>query len=269
MKKLFVLASLLSSTAFGFTYTPKKNMGKPNNVIELVEENTVSVRGEVDEAMVSKFIKDVESVKGDEVFVYISSPGGSVISGMKMISYVRATPKKIICISDVSISMAFVFLQACDERISNSNTIAMQHVTSYGIRPQQAPNAVSFQKFLERMAEKMDITQAKRVGLSYEAFKAKTRSDWWLFGEDVVAQGVTDHGASITCSKKLIETTKEEKMQGPYGIAVVTFSACPIVSTPLNVELKKVAGTPEQVAEFIAKLDVRQNIIDKLEKGDK
>lgn len=267
MKKLVVLLSMLSLSAQAFTFTPKKNMGKPTTEIELDSGNVISVRGEVDDAMASKFIKDVETVKGDDVYVYISSPGGSVLSGMKMVSYARATPKKIICVVDIAISMAFVFLQACDERLSTENSIGMQHVTSYSIKPQQAPNAVSFQKFLERMAEQMDQTQAKRVGLSYSEFKAKTRSDWWTFGEDVAEQGVTDRTVKVTCAKRLINETTDETVRTQFGPASVTWSACPLITEPLKVNLSSFMGNSIEAVKFINSLNVRQTVLEKLEGG--
>lgn len=266
MKKLVAfVVSCLSLSASAFTFTPKKNLGKPTQSIELDIGNVISIRGEFDDSMASKFIKDVEAVRGDEVFVYISSPGGSVVSGMKMVSYARSTPKKLICIVDVSISMAFVFLQACDERISTENSIAMQHVTSYGIRGQQAPNAVSFQKFLERMAEQMDKTQAKRVGLSYEAFKVKTRSDWWAFGQDLVTENITDANVPVVCTKRAILETEEEIVRGPFGTAVITWSKCPMLSEPVKVDMSKFYGSNLEVANFVNKLNVRQNIVETIE----
>ena len=266
MKKLVALAlSLLSATASAYGFVPKKNLSKTTQNIELDANNTIVVRGEFNDAMASKFIKDLEDISGDEVFVHISSGGGSVLSGLKMISYARSSPKKLVCVVDVAISMAFVFLQACDERISTSNSVAMQHVTSYGIRPQQAPNAVSFQKFLERMAELMDVEQAKRIGLGYKEFKAVTRSDWWTFGQDVAAAGVTDRHANVLCTKKAVTSSYEEVLQGPFGKATVSWSKCPLITEPLSVDMSKAYGNAEMLNDFVKSLNVRQTIMDKIE----
>jgi ATP-dependent Clp protease protease subunit len=256
--------SLASATASAFEFKVKPKLSKPEVSYELTPE-TVVLRGEVDEAFVSKAIREIELSKSDDVVVYINSPGGSVISGMKLVSYIRSTPKKITCVVDVAISMAFVILQACDERVSTSNSIAMQHVTAYGIRQQQAPNAVSFQKFLERMAEKMDKAQAKRIGLSYDAFKKLTRNDWWTIGDDVSEAKVTDRTVSLTCSKKAIEATIEEVIPTPMGNMNVTWSACPLVSTPLKVNADKVRGQQSDVQKYIDKLEPRKEAITKME----
>jgi len=255
-----VAMSLFSGTALGFEFREKKNLPKTPDTIELDPSNTVTLRGPVDDKSVSKLIKDIANSPSDEVFVVITSPGGSVLAGMKAISYIRASEKKITCFADIAISMAFVILEACDLRLSNYSSISMQHVTSYGLNQQQAPNAESFVKFLTRMAELMDIAQAKRIGISYAAFKAKTRSDWWSFGTDLAEEGVTDRNANLTCSKKAFKETLEEILNTPFGQFQVTWSACPLVSAPLDVKAKRFSGTDMQFKSFVDSLNIRDNV---------
>jgi ATP-dependent protease ClpP protease subunit len=225
----------------------------------------MTVRGEFTDGMASKFISDLEAIQSDEVFVYISSPGGSGLSGYKMISYLRASPKKIVCIVDVAISMGFAFLQACDERISMLNSISMQHVASYGIAWQQAPNALSFQKFIERMILFLDKEQAKRIGISFDKFKTLTRSDWWLFGEDTSAAGVTDRTAHVTCSRRVLQESVSESVTTPFGPVLTNWSKCPLLTEPLSVDSSKANTKSEGFDEFIKSLNVRQTILEKLE----
>jgi ATP-dependent protease ClpP protease subunit len=195
------------------------------------------------------------------VYLYLQSPGGSVFAGMKAVSYIRSTPKKIVCIVDVAISMAAVILSVCDERVSTSNSIYMQHVTSYSIPQMAAPNAESFQKFLARSAYLMDIAQAARIGISYQAFKSLTRNDWWLMGEDLVTQRVADRATQVTCTRKAISSVIEETFNTPFGSLLVSWSACPLISAPQSVKAASFYGTFEKREELIRKLNVRDSLL--------
>jgi ATP-dependent protease ClpP protease subunit len=261
MKKLVALLSMLSLSAQAFTFVPKKNMGKPTIEVELDVGNTVLLQGEVNSESVSKVIRGIELSSQDVIYVYLNTPGGSVFDGMKLVSYIRATPKKIVCVVDTAISMGFVILQACDERVSTSSSLSMQHTVSYGIKPQPAPNAVSFQSFLERSTKLMDEAQASRIGISYETFKKNTRSDWWTYGQDIKAAGISDKELSITCTKKAISTEVQETVRGPFGVAKLVWSACPLITAPLEVNLAGFHGSDIQAYEFIQSLDVKSNAL--------
>jgi len=264
MKKILVSAlavlSLVSSTGFGLAFKEKKNLPKSEPTVELDTSNTVVLRGEVTDDSVSKLIKDIELNNNDLVYLYIQSPGGSVLAGMKAVSYIRSTPKKIVCIADITISMAAVILAICDERISTDNSVYMQHVTTYGVRMQQAPNAESFVKFLTRMAELMDVTQAQRVGLSYDDFKTKTRNDWWSVGADLLTQKITDRAAQVTCTRRAMQGSVDEVLSTPFGSLLVSWSACPLVSSPLSVKAAGFYGNYQKLDEYTRKLNIRDSL---------
>jgi len=256
-----IIAAALSSTALGMGFIPKKNLPKTDTAIELDTSNTVVLRGAVTDVSVSNLIRDIELNTSDVVYLYLLSPGGSVFAGMKAVSYIRNTPKKIVCITDVAISMAAVILSVCDERIATNNSIYMQHVAKYGIPQMEAPNAESFQKFISRSVQLMDIAQAARIGISYNAFKALTRNDWWLMGEDLVAKRVVDRAATVTCTRKAVKDSYEEVVATPFGELRVVWSACPILSTPQEVKAARFFGPADKQAELINKLNVRDNLI--------
>lgn len=261
---ILAVSMATSGTAGAFTFKekPSRALSKANgNNIELDVSNTVVLRGEVTDQSISNLIRDLENVKEDEVVLYIQSPGGSVVAGMKAISYIRATPKHVICLADVAISMAFVILQACDERVSTSSSITMQHVTSYGLSNQQAPNAESFVRFLTRMTEQMDIEQAKRIGLSYNNFKAKTRSDWWSFGEDVALEHVTDRTVNVTCTQKALKGVIETKVSTMMGSFNVSWSQCPVISEPVAVATSMIGIDPATSYAFEKSLNVRDTVL--------
>jgi len=252
-----IAASLLISASAQAGIKEKPKLPKTPLNIELDVSGTVVLRGEVNASSVSSVIKAIENTNDDIVYLYLLTPGGSVFDGMKLVSYIRATPKKIVCIVDAAISMGFVILQNCDERVATESSLAMQHVSSYGLRPQPAPNAESFAAFLARSIEIIDKVQAKRIGLSYSDFKAKTRSDWWTYGQDVVDNRVVDRLATVTCTKKAMNAEIEETLSTPFGPVKINWSACPIISAPLKVEMSRFHGGAKEEYDFIKALDIK------------
>lgn len=233
------VAALSSSLLCGFNFKEKSQYAKdkPTTRVEYDVGNTVYLRGVVDSTSVSKAIEAIERTKSDEVYLFIQSPGGSVIDGMTLVNYIRSTDKKIVCVADVAISMAFVTLQACDERLSTANSIAMQHHTSFGVRGGESPNVKSFVDFLLGMEETMDAQQAKRIGISLEQFKKNIDRDWWTFGENVSKSGVTDRTVTSTCSKRLLESEFTENVQvGPFKVEL-TWSGCPHITEPRAIKV--------------------------------
>lgn len=220
------LLLLILSTLTLLMATPAKSQ------IELDEGNVVALKGAVTQTSVYEVIQNLGKRQGkkEKVYLVIDSPGGSVFAGLDLAYYLQTSGKNVTCVSKTAISMAFVILQACSERISMSNSVHMQHVASYGVQG-DAPNNLSFVKFLEKTLKVMQTMQAERLGLSLPKFNQKTRDDWWLFGgEEPVKHNVTDKTEAVTCSSKLYEKKELMQVQTLFGNINVEVSACPLVS---------------------------------------
>ena len=95
--------------------------------LELQNFNTVIIRTEITEESVDRTIKEIASVPGKEVVLYIYSPGGSVREGGRLIDFIRAVDKKVICVADIAASMAFAILQSCHERYAMRASIPVSY----------------------------------------------------------------------------------------------------------------------------------------------
>ena len=150
---------------------PEPIIGNPNQLITLTEDNLVVLRGAIDEDSASYFIKDIHRLianeKVDDIYVYLMTPGGSVIHGYDIIQTLEAlsqTGKKIHCIADTAYSMGFSILQACDSRHVLKSSSIMQHQMSFGFEGHMENNKNRF-KFIESIEEKMTEQQSSRLGL--------------------------------------------------------------------------------------------------------
>jgi hypothetical protein len=130
----------------------------------------------------------------------------------------------------------------------------MQHVMSYRISGQE-PNNYQLAQLLHRINIFMDKKQAKRIGMTYEAFRDKVRDDWWLFGEESVKSGVADGVAEVSCSESLSNKTSEETLTGLFSTVTVTWSGCPLAPGPVDV--KQVKASP-LVSDHQAAQDLKE-----------
>jgi ATP-dependent Clp protease protease subunit len=257
-KKVIIGLSLVSSSLFA-----------GGEQITLSERNVIVLRGEVNDQSVAKVSLDILKHESNEIYLYISSPGGSVFAGMQLINVLKGSGKKVHCIASVAASMAFIILQACDTRYVMESSILMQHVASYSVRG-NAPNNVSMVKFLEGMLLDIDRMQAKRLGMEVNEFRKKTRDDWWLFGNNAVREKAADKVAKVMCDKSLSTQTYVEKVRSFIFLYDVTWSKCPLIEDP--VEIKVSEFSPRRTIEtkqdqnifnaFLKSLYTRQAILE-------
>ena len=105
-------------------------------LIELNSRNMITIRGPIKHESVSDFMNKVGKIDSEDIYIYISSPGGSVMEGMKIVDLIKSLEKSgrnINCISDFSASMAFIILQSCPNRLATFSSVLMQHQMSLGL----------------------------------------------------------------------------------------------------------------------------------------
>jgi ATP-dependent Clp protease protease subunit len=224
MKKLFLLFLLVLS--MGYTSFKEKT-------IKLDESNFLLLRGEVNSDSMSKLTKSILSHPNKEVYVFIDSPGGSVFDGLAFIGAIKGSEKTVTCIVSEAISMAFVILQACDNRYVLPHANLMQHVGSVQVGGQMH-EIESFLKHIKNIATEMNQMQADRIGISLEKFEKLIENDWWLTATQAIEENVADQMVNVTCSAELLKATEKTTVRGPFGLTMeVEFSKCPLLSNPI------------------------------------
>lgn len=237
--KMIFLEKQSSSNVTCQSLECQERLKQLQGTVVLDGKSTITLRGTVNNKTVSETISKILTSKEDTVTLFLSSPGGSVIDGAQLISAIRSVNKKVVCVTDVSASMSFVILQACDERVVLESTILMQHVASFGVPHQQEPNAVSFVKFIQNITSAMDAAQAKRMEMSVSKFKQLIRDDYWLFGSQAVQAKAADRVAQVVCSPELVSKEEVEEVSVWGATIVVKWSACPLISSPRSVSVKR------------------------------
>ena len=235
---IFLLMFLgLISSVF---YYPVKSQDISKDYSKLVEVNSrnlVTIRGPIQSDTVTDFIHKTSNIDSDEIFIYISSPGGSVMEGLKIVDVIKSLEKsglKINCISDFSASMAFIILQACPNRMATYSSVLMQHQMSLALKG-NIENIDNYLKFIRDIDNDLDKLQSDKIGISKEEFKKKITNDWWINGPNAKRNSVVDELVLVSCHKEL--DNKYEALVINFGFNQVhlIYSMCPLSRYPVQV----------------------------------
>lgn len=198
MKKILatlaVVASLILPQA-AFPAKPaalRKKQVKIYSRINIPEDRTVVLKGSIynyrTDPVVEKLI-DLDE-KGKPILLIINSPGGSMVSGDRLITTMKALDSKVICIVDgEAYSMAAIISLQCDKLYATENADFMFHQASLG-----AGGSLSI--FKSRSAhwikwiETYELDIAKKLGLSFKSYKAKIHNEWWMTAREAVEYGL-------------------------------------------------------------------------------
>jgi ATP-dependent protease ClpP protease subunit len=196
--------------------------------IELNIKNSMIIKGQIDENLVTKFIYDLNLRKNKKnIYVYLDTPGGSVEHGNKIVAEIQK--HKISCIAERAYSMGFVILQACHKRYITPYGRIMQHQMSYGIMNEKA-KVESYVDFVDQLGEVLTEMQSQKIGMNAEEFNRKTHNDWWMVGKKAIEQRCADQLADIRCTVKLTG----QNYTHSDDFYEYTYSKCPLISGHLS-----------------------------------
>lgn len=209
-------------------------------LITLSSDNVVIIRGPIDEKSSSNFIFELLKLKSKTVYVYLITPGGSVVHGHNIIQTIDAVVQsgvEIVCIGDVVNSMGFVILQACPTRYVRSASILMQHQMSLGLDG-PIEQIKSRLEFISGIKEIIETIETDRLKISKEDFFKRIDNDWWLYGKQAVENNVADEVVNVLCDHEMVTETYTTKISSPFGSIKFKFSKCPLIWDPIDTKMK-------------------------------
>jgi ATP-dependent protease ClpP protease subunit len=219
------LTTLLFCSAFVYT------SAKP---IFLDTNNTLLLRGEINEKLATEFVYDLNSrKKKDNLYVFLDTNGGSVDAGNKIVNEIQKY--NLSCIAQKAISMGFVILQSCENRYVTPLSTLMQHQISYGVRDEKA-KVESYVEYIKQIGDELTEMQANKIGITTRDFKLNTYNDWWLFGKKSIQENCADEMVDVFCSSGLTNSTYTRD----HGMYTYTYSKCPLVANYITKTKNKV-----------------------------
>lgn len=219
----------------------------PKSLVVL-DEQTIILDRAIDAESTAAILQKVLASDRTHETIYIDSPGGSVMSGVHLIQTLKDTGKHFTCVVHYAGSMAFVLVQSlCHTRLIRQNGVLMQHQATYGIEPMPDEQVTNYIKLLKSILLELDTVQAKRLEISLDEYKAKIRTDWWLYGVEAIENKAADATTDVTCSRDLTKQTYIETEQVFLFQVNVEKSRCPLIGrlriVPPNEEKKDASGS--------------------------
>lgn len=155
--------------------------------------------GEVSDDSVEQTMKWIDKANENgakAIILELSSPGGDVDSGWKLIKKIENNKTPISCSVDTSaISMAFATLQSCKTRFMTKRSVLMAHSASLGGLFGGTPDMwESAAKALVAINNALAEHCARRLSISVEEYKQKTMDgrQFWMNWQDALYYKAVD-----------------------------------------------------------------------------
>ena len=186
------------------TVTEKTSFGETTYDIisRLLKERIILLNSEINDISANIWIAELlylESVSDEDIFIYINSPGGSIIAGLALYDTMKFIKPKVntICVG-LAASMAAFILSAGDKRYALENSEIMIHEPSTNFGG-NASDIFNHTKWLERMKNKVDIILAKNTNHTVNEIIAATLRDNFMDSKTALEFGIIDE--ILTCKK--------------------------------------------------------------------
>ena len=161
----------------------------------LLKERIILLNGEISEDSVNIWIAQLlylDSVSHDDIFIYINSPGGSIISGLALYDTMNFVKSKVVTICvGLAASMAAFILSSGNVRYALTNSEIMIHEPSTKVSG-NASDIFNHSKWLERIKDKVDLILAKNTNHAINEIIAATLRDNFMDSKGAKEFGIID-----------------------------------------------------------------------------
>lgn len=240
--------------------------------LTLTSRNTLNFRGVVTTQKVTEMQVALQEMSRnlsstEVIYLVLDTPGGSVEAGRQFIDTVHSIPQEVKTITVFAASMGFQFVENMGERlIVPSGTLMSHRATFSGVGGQVPGELVTRLNFDYRNILKLEANDAARMHLTLAQYQALVHDEYWVDGQDAVAQNAADRMVLATCDASF-SGTEDVYLGEVFGIKVFgVMSKCPLFTGILTVKLQggDQSGEKAQLAINAAKeYSNRRSFVDK------
>lgn len=143
--------------------------------------------------------KGIETEKRQPIIFYITSNGGEVDAGFKLIDVIRSSKTPIYTVNlGYQYSMGFLIGLAGHKRFAMSNSRFLMHdgnnfVYNSGAKAQ---DQMRFQSRVEQRIKDYILSRSK---ITEEEYNSNLRVEWYLFADEAKEKGFTDYIIGVDC----------------------------------------------------------------------
>jgi ATP-dependent protease ClpP protease subunit len=254
-RNLFIFLSLsVLAVLIGLGISFLGNNAGAKGAIVLTDKNAIVLRDAVTGESVANIMQQMlylnqKESSGKPLYLVLDTPGGSVVHGAQLIDFANSLGRPIHTISLIAISMGFQIVQNLGERHVLPTSILMSHRAKGSISGefggQHKSQAENRFNFWNQIIEQFDLKTVERTNgkQTLASYQAAYENELWLWGKQAVEQGYADKVSVVRCDNSLSGTKDEEVVS--FGFKnTVTFSACPLISSPITVKVNNLDGSP-------------------------
>jgi ATP-dependent Clp protease, protease subunit len=235
-------------------------------VLTLHKRNTLVLRNVIDEESVAqlqaKAVKMSNSLLPNETInLVLDTPGGSIGAGDKLITTLKALPQKVNTVTTFSASMGFITVQSLGTRYITPGGILMSHRASGGAQGQIPGELNTRVKFFTEMLDRQDAVISKRVGMSKGAYQKLIDHEYWVSGDQAVSSKMADRVVLVRCDSDLASGTSKETIQTFFGPVELTYSDCPVISAPLEINFSGLSLRDWEESDKTKLVEIRKLVL--------
>jgi ATP-dependent Clp protease protease subunit len=174
----------------------KKSAAKKKKIHSLVvnPNRVLGVYGPIDRDTeeVALQITALSKQSKEPIVLLINSPGGSVLSGEKIVSAMEASRANVytVCVG-MCASMAAIIHQYGTQRLATDRSVLMFHDASAMIGG-RVSEMLSILNLIKRKLEKTNRFIAERANMPYDEFVNLGANNYWIDAEDAVEKRFVD-----------------------------------------------------------------------------
>lgn len=212
----------------------------PVEVVTLTADNMVVMDQVFNEQSVSTVMLELKKLSDKlkpeaTIILVLSSPGGSVDAGLRLLSFAKALPQRVKTLTLFSASMAFQTAQELDERLILDTGTMMSHRGTFGCKGEARGEIETCMRFTMSIFDAMEAKSAQRMGMTFKAYQDLIRDEYWAYGQDAVNEKAADRVVLAKCGKGL-DGTKMQLVDTFFGTFNVEVSKCPLIPGYISVQ---------------------------------
>lgn len=236
MKKLLVI---LFALLISLTVSAKD--------LKLTADNTVVLRDSFNANSVTALKKDLIKLDADlksgyPIYLVLYTPGGSIQKGLELFEFIKGLNRPVHTVTIFAASMGFQTVQSLGERYILKYGVLMSHKARGGFEGEFGGGLSQLDSrygmWLKRIDMLDKVTVERTDGKqTLQSYRAAYDNELWLNGPEAVEKGYADAVATVSCDTSLSEKEVEQTFAvGPFKV-IVTFSACPIITSHLAIRI--------------------------------
>lgn len=209
--------------------------------ILLKADNTVLIDTDINSKSVLDAIQKIQALNKldskEAIYLVLNTPGGSVPAGVDFIRFAKSSQRPIHTITIYAASMGFLIVQNLPgTRFIVEGGVLMSHRVSIdGIGGQLPGELESRVGYIKESSEDLDRAVAKRAKMTLKAYQALVHDEYYATPDKALKDHFADSKAMVSCGETL-NTTHSRTEKGPFGNVELTFSDCPLITSPVDIK---------------------------------